>query len=38
VNPPSGTAQNLFAKDGVIYAVTAEDGTTKTYTAKATRQ
>jgi hypothetical protein len=38
VNPASGTAQNLFADQGVKYTVTAEDGVTKKeYTAKATR-
>ncbi|MDR1672335.1 MAG: DUF5018 domain-containing protein [Bacteroidales bacterium] len=38
VHPSSGTAQNLFAVQGVTYTVTAENGvTTKTYTAKATR-
>jgi hypothetical protein len=38
VNPPSGTAQNFFTEAGVIYTVTAEDGTTtKNYTVKATR-
>jgi PKD repeat protein len=39
INPPANEAQNFFAPQGVIYTVTAEDGTTtKTYTAKATVQ
>jgi hypothetical protein len=38
VNPPSGTAQNLFTAEGIAYTVTAEDRvTTKTYTARATK-
>jgi hypothetical protein len=37
VSPASGAVQDFSAADGVIYTVTAEDGTTtKTYTAKAT--
>lgn len=36
VSPESGVAQNFFTDGGVTYTVTAEDGTTKTYTAKAT--
>jgi hypothetical protein len=36
VYPPSGEAQNFFTTAGVRYTVTAEDGTTKIYTAKAT--
>jgi hypothetical protein len=35
VNPPSGEAQNFFTAQGVTYTVTAEDGTTRTYTVKA---
>jgi hypothetical protein len=35
VNPASGVAQNFFTAQGVTYTVTAEDGTRKTYTAKA---
>jgi hypothetical protein len=36
VTPPSGEAQDFFTEQGVIYTVTAEDGTpTKTYVAKA---
>jgi hypothetical protein len=35
VDPKSGVAQNFFTEAGVIYTVTAEDGTKKTYTAKA---
>ncbi|MDR1340395.1 MAG: DUF5018 domain-containing protein [Prevotellaceae bacterium] len=39
VDPPANRAQNFFAAEGVAYTVTAEDGkTTKTYTAKATKE
>jgi hypothetical protein len=38
VNPPSGASQNFFTEQGVTYTVTAEDGTTQTYTVKATIQ
>jgi hypothetical protein len=34
VNPASGVAQNFFTAQGVTYTVTAENGTTKTYTVK----
>jgi hypothetical protein len=37
VNPASGAAQNFFTETGVTYTVTAQDGATKTYTARATR-
>jgi hypothetical protein len=32
VNPPSGTAQGFIDGEGVIYTVTAEDGSAKEYT------
>jgi hypothetical protein len=35
VSPASGEPQNLFAKEGVTYTVTAENGSKKTYIAKA---
>jgi hypothetical protein len=38
VNPASGEAKNFFTAEGVTYTVTAEDGTTQTYTVKATIQ
>jgi hypothetical protein len=37
VSPAADVAQNFFTADGVQYTVTAEDGTTKIYTAKAAR-
>jgi hypothetical protein len=36
VSPASGVGQNFFMWGGARYTVTAEDGTTKQYTAKAT--
>jgi hypothetical protein len=35
INPPANAAQNFFTDQGVQYTVTAHDGETKTYTAKA---
>jgi hypothetical protein len=37
ISPASGVAQNFFAESGVKYTVTAENGTKKEYTVKATR-
>jgi hypothetical protein len=37
VSPASGVAQNFFSAAGVTYTVTAQNGTKKTYTARATR-
>jgi hypothetical protein len=36
IDPPASEAKDFFTAEGVTYTVTAEDGTTKTYTAKAT--
>ncbi|MDR0545150.1 MAG: leucine-rich repeat protein [Odoribacteraceae bacterium] len=38
ITPASGTPQYLFPPEGVSYTVTAENGTTKTYTARATKE
>jgi hypothetical protein len=38
INPPASEAKDFFTGSGVTYTVTAEDGTTKIYTAKATIQ
>jgi hypothetical protein len=37
VSPASGVEQNFFTAEGVKYTVTAQNGTTKEYTVKATR-